>query len=351
MKVAIIGAGIAGLACGLELERCGVTPDIYEQRYFPGEPYPLAATMLNLRLFAQEPLTYLKKQQLPLKPLQPIKSIIIHSPHRQLCLEGNLGYFVSQGQGDQSICSQWQQRLDTTIELKKSVDYFKIKDHYDWVVLADGSPSIPLMLNLWQPNFQVWIRGASIVGDFNPQQTEVWLDREFAREGFAYLTPLSKQTASLVLTVNGISRQELHDYWDTFVRKIPLNPQATGYFELEFQTGSVIKHQVGNTLLVGNAGGFGDLLFGQGVTMSALSGIEAARAIVQQDHYGQRIKYLVQTKDQLNHWQQSLDRLNNRGLDMLLKLVKIPGVKSSKRLIRLMSGIAAGRGTNKENIF
>jgi flavin-dependent dehydrogenase len=154
----------------------------------------------------------------------------------------------------------------------------------------------------------------------------------------------------LILAVNGISRQELHDYWNTFTHKISFNPQATGYFELEFQTGSVIKHQVDNTLLVGNAGGFGDMQFGQGVMMSALSGVEAARAIVQQDNYEQRIRYLVQTKGKLNDWQQRLNHLDNRGLDLLLRIVKIPGIRNSSRLIRLMSGVAAGWGNNKENL-
>jgi len=103
-------------------------------------------------------------------------------------------------------------------------------------------------------------------------------------------------------------------------------------------------------LLVGNAGGFGDMQFGQGVMMSALSGVEAARAIVQQDNYEQRIRYLVQTKGKLNDWQQRLNHLDNRGLDLLLRIVKIPGIRNSSRLIRLMSGVAAGWGNNKENL-
>lgn len=343
MKVAIIGAGVSGLACGLELERQGITPDIYEQRYYSGEPYPLVSTMLDMGMLPQEPTAYLKKQQLTFTPLGPINSLIIHSPHNQFRLEGNLGYFVAQGQGDQSLCAQWEHQLKTKIKFKQPGDYFKLKDKYDWVVIADGSPSTPILLNLWQANFQVFIRGASIVGNFNPKQAHIWFDREFAREGYAYLNPISEKTACLVLIVNGISRQELHDYWDTFTRKIPFQLQATGYFELEYQTGSVIKHQLGNTLLVGNAGGFDSLLFGQGITLSALSGIEAARAIAQQQDYQTRIKYLLKIKNMLDNRQKKLSTLNNRGLDLLLTASKIFGFKHSNKLIKLISATKWGK--------
>ncbi|MBC7106709.1 MAG: FAD-dependent oxidoreductase, partial [Firmicutes bacterium] len=32
MRVAIIGAGVAGLTCALELQRRGVVPEVFEQR-------------------------------------------------------------------------------------------------------------------------------------------------------------------------------------------------------------------------------------------------------------------------------------------------------------------------------
>ncbi|MGE5405685.1 MAG: FAD-dependent oxidoreductase, partial [Candidatus Saccharibacteria bacterium] len=40
MKVAILGAGIAGLACAIELERNGIVPVVYERDANPGWLWP-----------------------------------------------------------------------------------------------------------------------------------------------------------------------------------------------------------------------------------------------------------------------------------------------------------------------
>ena len=46
MKIAIIGAGIAGLSCALECEKLGVTADIFERNHSIGWVWPSVSLLL-----------------------------------------------------------------------------------------------------------------------------------------------------------------------------------------------------------------------------------------------------------------------------------------------------------------
>ncbi len=48
MKVAIIGAGLAGLSCAHELEKYGVRPVIYEKNSYIGEQISHVSAILEI---------------------------------------------------------------------------------------------------------------------------------------------------------------------------------------------------------------------------------------------------------------------------------------------------------------
>ena len=48
MKIAIIGAGLSGLACALECERLGVIPDVFERDESVGWPCYCIVHWLNV---------------------------------------------------------------------------------------------------------------------------------------------------------------------------------------------------------------------------------------------------------------------------------------------------------------
>ncbi|MDO7786571.1 NAD(P)-binding protein [Desulforamulus aquiferis] len=63
MKVAILGAGMSGLAAGVVLERHGFVPDIYEQNSFISDHYSHIGVLFNMayRGTTKQPLKYIKK--------------------------------------------------------------------------------------------------------------------------------------------------------------------------------------------------------------------------------------------------------------------------------------------------
>ncbi|RYD06111.1 hypothetical protein N752_06165 [Desulforamulus aquiferis] len=62
MKVAIIGAGVAGLAAGIVLEKNGIVPDIYEQNLFIADHYSHIGVLFNMayRGITAHPIKYIK---------------------------------------------------------------------------------------------------------------------------------------------------------------------------------------------------------------------------------------------------------------------------------------------------
>ena len=48
MRVAIIGAGLSGLSCALELERHGIKPDIFEKKDYVGEECDMTAVRMHM---------------------------------------------------------------------------------------------------------------------------------------------------------------------------------------------------------------------------------------------------------------------------------------------------------------
>lgn len=100
MKIAIIGAGPAGLACARECEKLGVIPDVFERDNFIGWVWLFVSVWLNVfkQRFGGDIIDGLRKDyKMDIKPLSECKSFTMKSPSREVTVEGNLGYFIARG--------------------------------------------------------------------------------------------------------------------------------------------------------------------------------------------------------------------------------------------------------------
>jgi len=329
MKVAVIGAGLSGLACALTLERYGITPAVFEARAKSGELFPHVGGFLQLmnRPVHDQVLLLRRRFHLPVVPLAPLKRIDMHTPNVSKSVTGRLGYFIQRGQDENSLESIFAAHLRTPVFYNHHADWRTLARHYDYVVVADGQPTVPRILGCWQDLLQTRVRGAIVLGDFDPHTLIMWLNTRYARNTYAYLTPANNKRASLVLIVNDATRDEAEHNWKLFWEVEKFSYTILQEFSIEHTSGSVYPHQVGNILLTGNAGGFIEPFLGFGQLAALRSGVYAGRAIAEGRSYPRLVRDLHQEVLRNMAFRRILSTLTNEDYDRLVAAVTLPGIK------------------------
>ncbi|AEG61051.1 NAD(P)/FAD-dependent oxidoreductase [Desulforamulus ruminis] len=327
--VAIIGAGIAGLSCAVELERKGIRPVIFEQKHQVGSPFTFAPLLLNFMVPPMgDPAEKLKQEyQLALKTLAPLKSLMIKGPNAKYAIKGRLGHILLRGQGQQTIESQLSGMLKTPVRFQNYVKPEELLKDFNYLVVADGTNRWAKKLHIWQSAFQGWVRGATILGKFNPFRAGVWVNTDYCKGGLAYLAPMSSQKASLVLIVPNIQPAQLNSLWQKFLKEENIRGELVELWDVDYETGLLHTHRVGNTFFTGNSGGFVSSWFGSGVFTSIISGIQAARSIAGNADYEKNMGPYSHLLLRHTRFQKFWHRLDNRGIDRMLRLIFTPPLK------------------------
>ncbi|AEF94803.1 FAD dependent oxidoreductase [Desulfotomaculum nigrificans CO-1-SRB] len=329
IKVAIIGAGIAGLSCAIELEKLGIKPAIFEQKHRVGSPFTFAPMTLNFSFKPiKDQLKELKKRyDIDIKPISKIKLLRVQGPNSEYMVQGHLGYTVLRGQEEQSAECQLARILKTPIKFECPVKPEDLLKKFDYLVIADGTGHWAKKLNIWQSLFKCWIRGATVLGRFNPREVRIWINTNYCKSGFVYLVPLSTDRASLILIASYITHGQLDHYWQTFIEQEKIFPEMINKWDMEFETGLVYPHRVGNTFFIGNSGGFVTSWIGMGLFSCVASGVEAARAIAGQGDYEKSMKFHQAVMEANATMRRLWDRLNNRNIDRFIRIIGTPPLK------------------------
>lgn len=329
MKVAIIGAGVSGLACALELERQGIQPTIFEEKHRIGSPSPFAPVLLNYLYRPMKDIVAELRQHygIDLKPISPIRFLRVQGPHSQYTVGGNLGYTLLRGQNKNSLESQLAAQLKTPIRFESPVQPKDIIKGFDYLVVADGHKDYAKTLGIWHGTYRAWIRGATILGRFNPEEVRFWFHQRYAKSGYAYMAPMGRESASLILNVSYGSQDKLPKYWQAFLEQEYINPEEVMHWDIDYECGLVYPHRVGNTFFVGNSGGLVTSWLSSGILPCIVSGVEAARAIGGGEHYERNIKpwhRIMERQARIRHlW----DGFNNRSIDWAIRLMGSPPIK------------------------
>lgn len=329
MKVAVIGAGISGLACAHQLERYGVVPDIFEERSRSGDLFTHCAVLLQImhRPVRDMIRDIYESYNISIAPLNTVKKITMHASKTSGSVYGDLGYFVKRGQAPDSCDSQVHSQVKTPVRFNTRADYSRLAREYDYVVVATGNRDTAKTLGCWEDVNSAWVMGATVLGSFDPSALEMWVNTDYARQGYAYLTPFNSKSASLVLVVTDANRENISDFWNKFWQVENFKYQVSALWNQQHVSGFVYPHRVGNTLFVGNSGGVLEPFLGFAMYKCIQSGVFAARSIVEGGSYEE---YLEQIQENIRlsvALRNVLDKYENRDFNRLVRFLTTPGIK------------------------
>lgn len=330
MKVAIIGAGLAGLSCAHELEQHGLQPVVFERNGYIGEQYPHVSAILEIVIRPiKDSLSHFCKLGIQVRPLDYCRSIIHHGPNATSIIKGNFGYFFRRDQSKDDLKFQIHSTLrNTKLILNELVDYQTLQKEFDYVVIANGDSNFTEEFGCWYERVTTFVRGAVIAGDFDPNALIVWINKDYCKDGYAYLTPFNRKQASVALIATDVSEKEVDSYWELFWYSTEMRRYTVvEEFKLEHKSAQVYPYRVGNVLFAGDAAGIIDPFLGFGQLSAITMGVMAARSIVTGSDYGKLVKDITQKNSKLFEFRKALNGSTNFMYDMLMTSIALPGIK------------------------
>ncbi len=331
MKVAIIGAGLSGLSCAIELERHKIKPVIFEKRAHVGEA--LSYSIILPRIINRpitDPLKYLKKEYaLELIPHNHLKKMIMRSPSKRAVQRGSQGYIFRRGYPGNSMEMQLLNYVDSPVTFNSYVEAEEIKNEFDYVIVADANSATAKRFGLWTDTFNAQVRVATILGSFKSNQISMWADTSYSKNGFCYLIPSSTKEASLVQIVNGITTYELDHYWKKFLFTEDIQYYISDTADTEHDSGFVQPRRIDNILFVGNSAGLTDNLIGCGALNAIESGMLAARSIAFSKDYTVLTEPIFRDIEKLHEFRKAINTMGNREMDCLINALAFPVIKKA----------------------
>jgi flavin-dependent dehydrogenase len=283
VRIAILGAGLSGLACAHELERLGFAPEIFERSHYVGNRAPAPEILAQCIHFSprQDIWRYLREElMLPVQPAHAITGAVVHCPSHVAAIQGELGYMALRGRDDRSVERQLERHISAPIQFGVDPDLSELAREYDRVVVATGDHELASRLGQWQPDTRWLVRGALVRGAFRPGELQLFFHPRYARTGYGLLSPLDQRTAVAMVAVPDSTPSAADRHWSIFRAEQDHRwERELEQFRLVRECGQVRSPVVGNLLLTGVAGGFVEPLAMSGQCPAMASGVLAARQI------------------------------------------------------------------------
>lgn len=329
MRVAIIGAGLSGLACACRLEQLGFAGqlDIFEEKGSIEEENVFAEFISELfHRPVRDMLAYLnQKYNLYLQPVQSIYASQHFGPSRSSQHKGFLGYVITRGGHPLSLDMQLYAKLKTPVQFNTPVAVADIKAEYDYVVVATSElADIPAEVGV-RVDCYAHFYHALVKGRFEPSLVKLWLNEEYAPNGYGYLLPIDEHTATVAL-ITPDREFSLRQGWDRFIEQVWNDALEIKELHevIDMPLGEPDNCSYHNLLFVGLAAGAVLPAMGYGLHTSMLTGIYAADAIVKGKDYTK----LLEQRHREYQWSLALRRrlesLSNEDYDRVIDWLGSP---------------------------
>jgi len=332
MKVAILVAGLSGLACAKYLEDNNIVPVIYEKRHRVGERFPnMEAVMQLMHRPIKDPVIYLnKKYGINLLPAGLVHTLEIYSPNHKAIFTGfNLGYTSIRGHDDRSWECQLARQIKTEIHFNSTVTWQELEKDFNWIVIATGDPTVSRELGVWKTDVEAFLKGCIVKGKFDLGVSKIWLNTKLSKNCMVYFAPFDTNEASCCTASIPSSPEELDILWSRIIEELNFEPVPQTEFKFEeYKLGSISTRQIGKILLAGAAGGFVDPFMGFGQIPSLLSGIYAAESIIKGKDYNKLTARFNKQYAYCLTLRKFADTLDNKGYDRLVSSLNLPAVSN-----------------------
>jgi len=329
INVAIMGAGLSGLACAITLEQNGINPIIFENRSEVGDRFVNCEIILSsLSRPIKDAIHYFSENHnIDLKPQSNIQKLIVHSPNQEAVISGRLGYTNLRGRIKNSFEKQLEEQTKSKIHLKSKKSYEELLHEYSHVILATGDAAYANRITEYDIELTVKLKGANIKGSFDIDTVHAWFNNNFAPKGYCYLIPISNERANIVVAYPEYPENQKVDsdmLWEQFKNEVSdvLNQPIKIYdqFEITKYIIGLCKYpRIGNTFLVGN--NFGSIMpfLGFGQVEAILTGIYAALDICGKGDYQNLTKPLKKNFNDSLTLRRMLEKMSNDNFDTFVK--------------------------------
>ncbi len=308
MKIAVIGAGPAGLFAALAARRYNISVDVFEKRQVGGGIVCGECIFDSLRIFPR-----------------PDEGLL--RPVREIILQGRRGYKLALGKYRPLWMvdrKTWQRGLarrardmGASLHENTAVSPARLsamQAEYDWVIDAGGAPCVTSRLHSFQAEyFREYLLAYQFVleGDFSalmPRLKFAFLENIPTRfqPSYYWVFPKYAHTANVgvVCTVHGsLGRHDPN--LKELLADVCRRENLQGFTIVEKGGGIAASRMVtrlvyGNILLAGDAAGLTSPLHGGGIDLACLSGVVAVEALWggprEVARYGKKLKAFLRER-------------------------------------------------------
>jgi flavin-dependent dehydrogenase len=319
MVISIIGSGLAGLSAASVLSNNGYSVNLIERGPSVGELRGQDFQVIRNYGTDINFLNSLLEFGIDIKYKRPISKIVKYAPSGKsmevVSENGPLFYVIKRGQDEISLDRQLCDSLN-----KSNVNFeFNRNVGLSGDIIATG----PILRNI--SGFGYTFTGINV----DPEKILLFMDNKYAPNGYIYLAPFGKDSASIAVVSFNLN-YNLKMLLDNFIEnnevinKIIVNFKSKEIFSGFAYSNYPETAKIKNQLLVGSAAGFVEAARGFGVKYSIMSGILAAKSIIEKKDYDVLWKesFGNELKESLyRHF--LLSSLDNSGYEKLLHNEKV----------------------------